>query len=795
MEEGWKLSRLSFLKWAGALGGAAAVGGLTALEHSPFRPATASAEGETTVIPTTCGYNCGGRCLLRAHVRDGVIVRIESDVAPDEPGRPALRACLRGRSFRQLQYHPDRLKYPMKRVGKRGEGKWQRITWDEALDLMATQIKRINEKFGPYALYGLTATGIYGTTRGDTMIRRLLSVYCGDYLNAYGNYSFGQTWYATPMTYGTIICGNPRSDLQNSRLIILMGFNPTETIFGTNTAYYIRKAKEAGARIICVDPRYTDTAVSLADEWIPIRPSTDGALLDAMAYVMISENLHDQKFLDKYCLGFDEEHMPPGVPAGQSYKTYVMGQADGQPKTPEWAEQITGVPAARIRSLAREYATNKPGALIQGYGPQRHANGEQSARGSTMLPLMTGNLGQKGGSGGGFNYPANRDGMPVTSLGTVVVRGMPVPGKGAIKLPYFAWTEAVRRGKEMTAEKDLIQGAARLPSDIKAIFNIAGNSLVNQHADINRTIELLKDESKCEFIVTNDLFMTTSAQYSDLVLPASSTYEKVSVNLGGIGETLHYHNEVVKAPGECRSEYDWMTALAERLGVKEKFTEGRTMEEWCRWMLEPTAKAYPDWPGFDEFKKRGVFQAQDPGFDLPFRKQLADPEKNKFATPSGKIEIFSKRLYDRKDPEFVPAIPRYVPAFEGPGDPQIKKYPLQLTGFHHKTRVHSQHQNNPWMDETDSHAIWINPIDADARGIKHGDMVKVFNDRGATLVPARVTERIMPGVVAMPQGRWYKPGADGVDTNGSINVLTTQRPSYMSGSSPMHSVLVEMVKA
>lgn len=771
------ISRRSFLKWSGALAGAAAFGGL-----APFRVIAATSEPGTLLVQTSCSINCGGRCVITAHVRDGIITRLDTDPAPDTPDHPGLRACLRGRAGRQLVYHPDRLKYPLKRVGKRGEGKWERISWDEATTIIAAQLKRIIAAHGPYSVYSHYASGIAGINRGDTWTRRLLSEYAGDHLNRYGTYSSGQTTYATPYTYGTTVTGTLRSEWQKSRLIILMGFNPAETVFGTNTMYYLRKAKEAGARIIAIDPRYTDTAVAVADEWIPIRPSTDSALLDALAYVIITENLHDQKFLDTYSIGFDEEHMPKDVPPGNSYKSYILGTVDGQPKTPQWAERITGIPADRIRLLAREYATSRPAALIQGYGPQRHANGEQTVRSSTVLAVMTGNVGVAGGWGGGTG------GSPFS----VKIGAIPVKG-GKIQISCFIWTDAIVRGRELTAKKDLIVGAERLPSNIKAIFNLAGNTLINQHSDVNRTKQILSDESLCEFIVTSDLFMTPSAQWSDLVLPGASQYERENiVTPWGPGEYLLYMKQLIKPPFQCRNEYEWHAEVAEKLGIGRKFTEGKSAVDWLRFVCETTAKAHPDFPGFDEFRRTGVFKARVTGPAVAFAAQIANPEKNRFSTPSGRIEIFSRRLFDRQQPDTVPAVPKYVPAFEGPSDPLAQKYPLQLSGWHIKKRAHSTLDNNPWMVEAARQEVWINPVDAAPRRITDNDTVRIFNDRGALLIPARVTSRIMPGVVAVPQGAWHAPGKNGEDTAGSINVLTSQRGSYMSNSNPQHTNLVEV---
>jgi anaerobic dimethyl sulfoxide reductase subunit A len=783
MQDSWKLSRRSLLKWTGAVAGVAAVGGLSS--GTPFNPTPTQADTDTTIFSTSCNTNCGGRCVINAHVKDGVITRLETDPDPDTADQFGLRACLRGRSSRQIAYHPDRLKYPMKRVGKRGENKWERISWDEATTIIASETKRLLDKYGPLSVYSQYASGIQGVNRGDLWAQRLIGEYAGDFLQRYGTYSSGQTTYATPFTYGTTATGSMRWEWANSKFIILLGFNPAETVFGTNTMYYLRKAREAGAKIVVIDPRYTDTAIAVGDEWIPIRPSTDSALLDAMAYVMIEENLHDQAFLDKFCLGFDEEHMPEGVPAGQAYKTYVMGQADGQPKTPEWASNITGIPAARIRQLAREYATIKPGAIISGYGPQRHANGEQSVRSTTLLAAMTGNVGISGGHAGGTG------GQPWS----VKVGAIPKKG-GKVAISCFLWTDAIVRGKEMTAKDDLIQGAEKLGTNIKGIFNLAGNTLLNQHADINRTKEILSDDSMCEFIVTSDLFMTPSAEWSDIVLPAASHFERENiVGTWGFGEYLMYSKPIIESPFECRNEYEWMSEVAEKMGIGQQFTQGRSIMDWLRFFAETTAKSHPDFPGFDEFRKRGVFKAKFSGDSVAFAKQIADPEKNKFATPSGKIEIFSKRLYDRQRLDTVPAVPKYVPAFDGPSDPLREKYPLQMTGWHIKKRVHSSLDNNPWMVEAARQEVWMNPTDAEPRGIRDNDQVKVYNDRGTILLPVRVTPRIMPGVVGVPQGAWHKAGTDGVDTAGSINVLTTQRGSYMSNSNPQHTNLVEVVRA
>ncbi|MBP1759603.1 MAG: anaerobic dimethyl sulfoxide reductase, subunit, DmsA/YnfE family [Firmicutes bacterium] len=778
-------SRRSFIKWSAAASSSLA---LVGCGSAGFKQASSNVnvdEADEKVISTGGTNNCGGCCVIKAHVKDGVVVRLSTDDQPDEPNNPQIRACVRGRSYRKTWFHPDRLKYPMKRVGKRGEGKFERITWDEATTIIAKEMKRIREKYGAEARYANYAWGISAQIAGLTLAKRLLAS-DGGYLGFYQNYSNACTNNATPYTYGTNDTGNNYEDWVNAKLIVLWGFNPAEVVFGGQTMYWLRRAKDAGAKIIVVDPRYTDTAVALADQWIPLLPTTDNALMDAMTYVMITENLLDKAYLDTYCLGFDEEHMPAGVPANQSLKSYILGQSDGVPKTPEWAEKICRVPSETIRQFARDYAMTKPAALIQGWGPQRNAMGEQVARGGTVLASITGNVGISGGWASGIGYSPAHD---VASLGA---------GENPIKaqIPVFMWTDAVTRGTEMTKENDGLRGVDKLNTNIKMILNIAGNCLVNQHADINKTVKILEDEKSVEFIVVSDVFMTPSAKFADILLPGNTVFERDNINVQwAFGDYAVFNNKLVDPPFECRDEYDWMTEVADKLGIKEKFTEGRTREQWLHWIVAETQKANPGFPSYDEFKKMGIYKFKIDKPIIRFEKQIKDPANNPFPTPSGKIEIFSKRLWDMNNAKEIPAIPKHVVAHEGPQDQLKEKYPLQCIGWHFKARCHSIHDNNPWLKEAAPQEMWMNPKDAEARSIKKGDRVKVFNDRGATMIPVKVTTRIVPGVVAIPQGAWYTPDEKGVDQHGCINVLTTQRPTPLAKANAQHTNLVEIQKA
>ncbi|MFT8350733.1 DMSO/selenate family reductase complex A subunit [Clostridium saccharoperbutylacetonicum] len=738
------------------------------------------------IIRTSGSHNCGGRCVIKAHVKNNRVIKISTeDDIEDTFEKPQLRGCLRCRGYRNRLYNYNRLKYPMKRVGKRGEGKFERISWDEALDIISDNIERIRSMYGSDSIYMNYATGNAGKTSERKWMGRLLSLN-GGYLSYYGSYSSACTQIATPYTYGTAYTGNSREDWCNSKLIILLGFNPCETVHDTNTAYYLKMAKKAGAKIICIDPMYSSTAAALADEWIPIRPTTDSALLDAMAYVMISEKLQDQKFLDKYCLGFDEEHMPEGIPKGNSFKNYILGEGeDKTPKTPEWAENITGIPRETIIKLAREYATNKPGALIQGFGPQRHAYGEQVVRSGTVLAAMTGNVGISGGWASGTGYTARQQ----------YVASIPNDNPNKAEISVYSWPDAITHGKGMGADYSVV-GVDKLTSNIKLIFNLGGNCLMNQHGDSNVTGKLLEDESLVEFILVAEHFLTASAKYADILLPADNMMERDDIVTPWVdGDYVLYMNKAVDTVYECRNGYDWISDLSERLGLKEDFTEGKTLDAWLRYIAHETAKKNPGFPSYEEFKEKGIYRWEYDEPSIAFKEQIEDIENNPFPTSSGKIEIFSKALWNKNNLKEIPAVPKYVSAWEGPEDSLKKKYPLQCIGHHTKRRVHSIFDNMNWMEEVEPHSVWINTLDAEERGFKDGELVKVFNDRGTIIIPVKVTPKIMPGVVSIPQGAWYSPDKEGIDRRGCINTLTKYKPTPLAFGNPSHTALVEITKA
>ncbi|TFZ52208.1 dimethyl sulfoxide reductase subunit A [Serratia proteamaculans] len=808
-QESGGFSRRTLVKSGGIVGLALAVGGI-ALPFSRRALAESISESvlqaaQDKVVWGACSVNCGSRCALRLHVRDDEVYWVETDnTGLDEYGDHQIRACLRGRSIRRRMNHPDRLNYPMKRVGKRGEGKFKRISWDEAYGAIANNLKRIVEQYGNEAVYINYTSGIVGgnITRSSpnaSLVARLMNCY-GGYLSQYGTYSTAQIACAMPYTYGSNE-GNSTSDIENSQLVVMFGNNPAETrMSGAGITYYLEQARErSNARMIVIDPRYTDTAAGREDEWIPIRPGTDAALVAGLAHVLITENLVDQPFLDRYCVGYDEKTLPADAPKNGHYKAYILGLGeDGVEKTPQWAAKITGIPAERIIKLAREIGTAKPAYICQGWGPQRQANGELTSRAIAMLPILTGNVGINGGNSGARE-----------STYTITIERMPVlsnPVKAHISC--FSWTDAIVRGPEMTARRDGVRGQDKLNVPIKFIWNYAGNTIINQHSDINKTHDILQDDSQCEMIVVLENFMTSSAKYADILLPDLMTVEQEDIipnDYAGNMGYLIFIQPATSAKFERKGIYEVLSEVARRLGpeVHQKFTEGRTQAQWLQHLYAKMQARDPLLPGYEALRSMGVYKRKDPnGHFVAYQKFRQDPAANPLKTPSGKIEIYSGRLAEiandwqlEKD-ETISPLPIYASTFEGWDDPLRKTYPLQMFGFHYKARTHSSYGNIDVLQAACRQEVWINPLDAHSRGIIAGDKVRVFNGRGEVRVEARVTPRIMPGVVAMGQGAWHQADMSGdrVDHGACMNTLTTHRPSPLAKGNPQHTNLIQIEK-
>ena len=821
------LSRRTFVK--GSLAGLAMAGASNAALYGcapQGQQAATDAAGEAAadqIAWSQCNVNCGGNCVFQWHSRDGKIGSMETDNTGDDDLQ--ARACLRGRSMRRWINHPDRLTKPMKRVGKRGEGKFEEISWDEAIDTIADQLKYTIDTYGNEAIYIIYATGMYSCT-GKQPGFRLLSL-LGGFVNQGYDYSTHMLQAIMPFMYGSaanldddgnhVTLGKPATafspyDATNassfseaeraSDLVVMFGNSPAETrMGGANAVWAFAKVREAvqgrGGRIINIDYRLNESASGHPDEWLPIRTGTDAALCSAIAHEWIVNGQVDKEFLDAYCMGYDEDTMPESAKGqNKSYKDYIMGTGyDMVEKTPEWAAPITQIPAETIRSLAAEIAAAEAPFICQGWGPQRHTNGEDTTRAICMLPILIGKIGLPGTNTG------QREAEPPTYL----VGSLPFENPIKTTIPVYQWANAVDHGHKMTATNAGIIGADKLSSDIKFIWNYAGNCLTNQHGDINATHDLLADESKCEFILVWDTVMTDSAKYADILLPDAMRSEQLNMQTQGYSE---YYTAVVvggpaqEPPGECRTSYDVCAEIADRFGMKDAFTEGKTQEEWIRELYEAGAEADGDMPTWDEIRAQGVYKrALEPAIGLEaFR---TDPENNPLATPSGKIEIYSESLaeiaatWELAEDEVINPIPVFTPGFQGYGS-VTEEYPLYCAGFHHKSRTHSSFGFIEELEQVARHQLWMNPLDAEPRGIADGDTVAVKSPAGEVRIEAKVTPRIIPGTIGIPQGAWHNADMDGdrVDTGACVNTLTTYKPTpYAKGNGPAHSIIAQVTKA
>jgi anaerobic dimethyl sulfoxide reductase subunit A len=717
------------------------------------------------IVPTGGCYDCGGKCPYKLHVVNGRVIRIEPD---DE-----LRACLRGYAMRQRVYSPDRLTHPLKRIGKRGEGEFTKISWDEALDWIATELKRVKERYGNQAILNCYLSGVVAGINWGPSIQRLFNMF-GGAVQMWGGPSAEAFVFASRANYATLETGNSRDDLTNSRLIILWGWNPIETIYGVNTSYYLMKAKEAGAKFVCIDPRFTRSAAVYANQWIPIRPGTDVALMLAMAFVMIQDNLYDAEFIERCTVGYDE------------FKSYVLGEADSIPKTPAWAQEITGIETNEIEQLARDYATIKPAALVTGFAPGRSDNGEQFHRAASTLTALTGNVGISGGCTAAFDrvsgmpfhqMPSLPEGKNPLSIDAPRMGGsLDVSLRNRYRLHWSKLWDCILEGK-----------SGGYPYDIKLAYILQANPL-NQVQNVNKGIRAL---NKLETIIVHEQFMTPTAKFADIILPVNTHWERDDLMRPWyIGAHYVCNNKAIESLAETKSDFEIVCDLAPRLGIYDY--SDKDAEGWRRELVKTLPDMAAHITDYEKFKKEGVWRLELKEPVISLKKYVEDPEKNSIPTPSGKIEIFCQRIAELNNPQ-LPPIPKYIESEEGPASVLAKKYPLQLITYHFRTRAHSVFDNIPWLKKIEPQALWISNKDAQLRGISDGEMVTVFNDRGKVMAPAKVTQRILPGVVALGEGAWYNPDENGIDRGGCPNLLTKDEFSP-GGAFVSNSVLVEVDK-
>ena len=814
------ISRREFLKKSAAATAAAA--GLSLMGNGMTRVQQVSAaeemgtehmipedlESQGKWVTVACWHNCGGRCLNKALVVDGVVIRQKTDdTHEDSPDYPQQRGCGRGRSQRKQVFGPDRLKYPMKRKhwepgggdkSLRGRDEWERITWDEAFDIVASEITRISENYGN--------TAISLTT--DSLEPKLIMANYngGGYCLQWGPVSWG-TW---PQVYPRVMGksgngsaeGNDRMRLRESKLIVLWGVNSAYSSSGNPTYNYLQ-AKKAGAKFICVDPIYTDTARVLADQWIPCRPGTDTALALGMMYHIVANNLHDKEYLDKYCVGFDKEHMPEDATTDECFLDYLMGGSDGVPKTPEWASEICGTPVDTIKAFAEEYATTKPATITSGGAPARINNGENYPHALLVLGMITGNHGK---IGGGVSPNMNK---PATFAGPAIVAAGSNPTKypnskddyGAYVNHGELWNAVLTGNYKENGEDKTV--------DIRMVWHAYNNTL-NQRVGLAQGIKAHRE--KLEFVLCENYVLNTDAKYSDIVLPVATPWEKegqqVGYYNGGNREAVIYYSQVTEPLYEAKTDMEIALEIGTRLGLDPAVIQPNTEKEIAFSRLYNSTVLKEDGSGekeplvgftaediayfgveaepregrimYQDYKEQGIYQAKrykgDPYEYTSFMDFIADPEANPVDTPSGKFEIYCQSVADKinsfgwsvKDP-----LPKYDPAFEGYEDGQRDGYPFMMINIHYPRRSHSTFDNVSQLRHAFPQEFWMNPQDAEAIGVKEdGEVVLITSRYGQAIRPVYLTSRMMPGVCGMGEGAWVEVDEEtGIDKAGACNYL------------------------
>lgn len=799
-------------------------------------------ETAETRTPAFCAIDCPGRCPLELHLRDGELARVSAN--------KAAPACHRGLSMRAWANSPDRLMWPLRRVGPRGSAQFERVTWDEALDEIADQLARIRREHGSESIYLAYTTGQSCTTADP--FERLMNCF-GGFLDHYNNYSNPQINAMVRSMYGPDALypgGSELNTAADARLVLVFGASPAETGTGRATWHgawdrVVGQVGERGGRIVMVDPRRNGSIPQRkgSDQqtvsWLPINPGTDGALAAALLHELaFTHNALDWDFLHERCIGFTDGTLPErwrGL--GLSVMDYLRGTGyDRVAKTSAWAAAITGTPADDIRELAAQLATTRPVFIMQGWGPQRRSNGEMT---SGMIMMLATALGQVG-------LPGTNNGMNVAWGGGFLTRVSADENPVPFRIPAYRFLDAIENGEALGAREgvrglpeagsqgeratDSVQHqdrTAHLPCSIKAIICHGGNCLTNQHGDVNRAHRVLGDVSKCEFILNMDVEFTDSARYADIVLPDLFRMEQESaMDAGTWGRRIAVSTGEMGARFERRGAWEVCVELAKRWGIENAFTEGRTEGEWIRRLYEGDRERSTGLPTFDQLLGEGLaWRADRTNPFVALADWRSDPVAHPLDTPSGKIELFSEQLAaaaealrGTPDEGAVTPIPTYVPEW-GPAEFAIGQaasdeaqepdagphadgqesetstepacnQPLRVFGFHSVARIHSSWGNVPAVSRRVPQVISINPVDADARSIATGDLVEASNRFGTLRLPAHVTDDVIAGTIVMPQGAWWQAESDvaePIDVGGCINTLTTSRPSPLAFGNPQHT--------
>ncbi len=822
---------------------------------------------------TNCNY-CGP---LWVYVKDGRITRLRPIIF-DETDAPPWTIEANGKKFspprkialapyglteKARAYSDDRVLYPLKRRDfdprgdrhpeNRGKSGYERISWDEALDIVVGEIERIRATYGPAAVTAITSSHhISGNINfRHSAFRRFFNLL--GFTDMYDNPDSWEGWHwGSTHVYGFYWrLGMPEQydlledALKNTELMVHWSNDPdsNRSIYAYDSAMYLVWLKELGKKQIFIDPYCNYTAVTSADKWIAPRPGTDAAMAEAIAYVWIDEDTYDKEYVATHTVGFDE------------WKRHILGEDDGIPRDPKWAEEISGVPWRVIKALAQEWASKR---TMLGCGTRggmgsanRQAYAHEWARLMVLLQAMQG-LGKPGVNiwaatqgapfDGSFYFPGYAEGgiellAKKKAVNPVKQKLYRILFPEAILNPPIHWVGEGFCGKSLEQQSIPYTYPEPNTPEVKMFYRYGG-SFIATMTETNRWVQAYQSP-KLEFIVNQSIWMDPEAKFADIVLPACTNFERNDVwELGNCGGFSHnaacinyrvivYQKKCIEPLGESKSDYGIFTALAEKLGFGEEYAEGNSEEDWVRKMFE-----YSDLPkyiSYEDFKKKGYFVVPLPEdykptpalrwfyegreCDTPDSNPKKNTEKSKeLGTYSGKIEFVSQSLTQHfPDDEERPPMPRYIPSWEGHTSELAKKYPLQLISPHARFSYHTHHEAHcAWLwdipanrivkDGYPYHTTRIHPKDASARDINDGDIIKLYNDRGAVLGIAQVTERIRPGVIHSYQASGIydplEPGkAYSVDRGGCVNLLTPSRmvSKNAPGQAP-NSCLVEISK-
>ena len=672
----------------------------------------------------------------------------------------------------------------------RGQEEFVELPWDEALDIAAREINRVREQNGNNAIFG----GSYGWAsagrfhHAQSQIHRFLNC-AGGYVSSAASYSTAAARAIIPHVFGVHFIKMMWSELNTwpmiaehtETLVMFGGINPKNSqvsmggVTHHETNPWFEEFARRGIRRVNISPQRTDTPDGA--DWLPIRPGTDTAMMLGLAWVLESETLADHNFLSKYCVGYEK------------FRRYLMGESDATPKTPEWAAEICGIDADTISELARTMAKTRSLVTVA-WSLQRAEHGEQPYWMAATLAAMLGQIGLPGG-GIGYGYGAiGGIGISVKRLGGLTFPQGENPVKEFIPVARFA-DMLLQPGEEF----DFNGQRLRYP-DIKLVYWCGGNPF-HHHQDLRR---LDRAWQQPETIIVHEPWWTATARRADIVFPATTPYEREDLGRAQ-GDSYLFHMPALIPPvDDARDDYTIFAELADRMGFGAAFTENRTADEWLRHLysgfIEDCTHNDIDIPEYDALKEQNWIDlpVRGPEFsETQFSAFIKNPETSPLNTPSGKIEIFSETIagfsYDD-----CPGHATWLPPTEWQGAKAAKIFPLHLVSPQPGDKLHSQMEcaiaDIPGERPT---PVTLHPDDASKRSIQNGTQVRLFNDRGACLAKAHISEDILEGVVALPTGAWFSPDSNGVDSQGNPNVLTRDiGTSRLAQGCSAHTCLVEM---